>query len=221
VPGEHTTEVVLGIKHGLPLPASIAEFFMGSLFQALSRLGVPGAVAVHFAHAAPPALTQHEAFFRAPLCFDAPRHYAVFDTAALSQPLASADAALAKTLERHAAEMLERIPRGSAFADRLRQLLIELLPGGAPSLRACAQRLRMSERTVRRRLADDGHNYQSLLDELRHNLALHYLSIDDFDAERAAFLLGFTDASSFRRAFKRWTGRTLVVHRTQLAERAR
>lgn len=98
----------------------------------------------------------------------------------------------------------------------MRDFLLDVLPSGAPTLAQAAKRLRMSPRTLRRRLSEEGLSYQSLLDEVRKSLALHYLSGPALDAERAAFLLGFAEASSFRRAFKRWTGGSVIEHQRAL-----
>jgi AraC-like DNA-binding protein len=218
--GEHESVMVLDIKHGLPFPSAVVEFFMGSLFRALRRLGVPASGSVSFTHAAPRETAPYAAFFGVPVQFGAARNCAVFPSASLVEPLPDADPALAATLERHAAQMLSRMPRGTPHADQLRALLVDALPGGAPTLLEAARRARSSPRTLRRRLADEGQSFQSLLDELRRELALHYLAAPDMDAERAAFLLGFAEASSFRRAFKRWTGQTVAEHQKRVAPRS-
>jgi AraC-like DNA-binding protein len=69
-----------------------------------------------------------------------------------------------------------------------------------------ADRLKMSARTLRRRLREEGTTHQQLLDELRHHLALRYLNEDKRTVREVAFLLGFADSSAFSKAFRRWTG---------------
>lgn len=207
--------LVLGIRDGLAFPRPVAEFFMASLYQALYRLGVAPAGRARFAHPAPANLTPYAAVFRVPLEFDAERHCAVFPASALQQPLPAPDAALAASLERHAAEMLERLPRPNGVSQRVRAQLLNDLPSGEPALEALASRLKLSERTLRRRLAAEGQTYTGLLDELRRGLALRYMQVPDMDAERMAFLLGFAEPSSLRRAFRRWTGRSLAEYRAR------
>jgi AraC-like DNA-binding protein len=66
----------------------------------------------------------------------------------------------------------------------------------------------MSSRTLRRRLAKENTTFQALLDDLRRITAIHQLESDPCCADALASMLGFGDARSFRRAFKRWTGMT-------------
>jgi AraC-like DNA-binding protein len=77
-----------------------------------------------------------------------------------------------------------------------------------------ARGLGMSERTLKRKLAEQGTSYSELLDRERHSQAVELLrgaaSIDDV-AER----LGYSDAANFTRAFRRWTGRSPRVHRAE------
>ncbi|MBV8665739.1 MAG: AraC family transcriptional regulator [Burkholderiaceae bacterium] len=77
-----------------------------------------------------------------------------------------------------------------------------------PSFSEIAKKLCLSERTLRRRLADNGVSYQTLLDMVRKNRALEMLANPKLSIEQVAFEVGFCDAHNFRRAFKRWTGST-------------
>ncbi|MGP0015262.1 AraC family transcriptional regulator [Pseudomonas sp.] len=75
-----------------------------------------------------------------------------------------------------------------------------------PALAAVATQLCMSDRTLRRRLADQGQSYQNVLDQIRKDRALALLSNSRLSIEEVAYEVGFSDAHNFRRAFKRWTG---------------
>jgi AraC-like DNA-binding protein len=90
----------------------------------------------------------------------------------------------------------------------VRAALLELLPSGRTSLGDAAQRLAMSARTLQRRLGEDGTSFQAVLDETRRELALHYLQRTAISSGEISFLLGFSDPSSFFRAFHGWTGLT-------------
>jgi AraC-like DNA-binding protein len=76
------------------------------------------------------------------------------------------------------------------------------------SLAAFARDIGMSERTLQRRLSDEGESYQSLVDDVRRRFALEYLERSKFTVAEVAYLVGFSDLASFHHAFKRWTGRT-------------
>ena len=74
------------------------------------------------------------------------------------------------------------------------------------SLSAVASQLCMSERTLRRRLAQNEISYQAILDDLRKKRALSLLGNVRMTLDEVAFEVGFSDAQNFRKAFKRWTG---------------
>lgn len=123
----------------------------------------------------------------------------------LNLPLPTANAALARINEDAAARYLADLD-GDAFQRQLRQLIQERLPNGDPSQEDIAQRLLMTPRSLQRRLADDGTTYREILNDLRHKLAVEYLSQGLYSISEVAYLLGFAELSAFTRAFKRWTG---------------
>ena len=65
-----------------------------------------------------------------------------------------------------------------------------------------------SRQTLFRRLKEEGTTYTQVLDQLRHRLAIEYLKGSKASVNDTAYLVGFSDAASFTRAFKRWTGKT-------------
>jgi AraC-like DNA-binding protein len=79
---------------------------------------------------------------------------------------------------------------------------------GTPSVESVCQRLRVSRRTLQRQLSAVGSSFVLELDSARHQLALRYLADPRVSLQETAFLLGFSEASSFHRAFLRWTGET-------------
>jgi AraC-like DNA-binding protein len=90
-----------------------------------------------------------------------------------------------------------------------------------PTLAEVAKRLHLSERTLRRRLADNGVSYQSLLDNTRKSRAIELLSNTAQSVEQVAASVGFSDAHNFRRAFKRWTGSAPTELRESMQASAR
>lgn len=69
-----------------------------------------------------------------------------------------------------------------------------------------ASKLGLSRQTLFRKLKAEGVTFEKVLDELRHRLALHYLSGKKVSVNETAYLVGFSDPAAFSRAFKRWTG---------------
>ena len=89
---------------------------------------------------------------------------------------------------------------------RLKAVLLDLLPTGDVSDEAAADALHMSVRTMHRKLADVDNNFRTLLVELRRDLAEQYIMDNSLTLTEISLLLGFSEPSSFSRAFKNWTG---------------
>ena len=83
---------------------------------------------------------------------------------------------------------------------------MERLEGGHCTKHEVARSLGMSKASMQARLAERGFTFQHLLDETRRELVAGYLAQPDLSITEIAFLLGFTDASNFTRAFRRWMG---------------
>jgi AraC-like DNA-binding protein len=79
-----------------------------------------------------------------------------------------------------------------------------------------AKKLALSTRTLARRLEDEGESFGSLLDDTRRRLALRHLDQNELSVEEIAFVLGFSQAPVFHRAFRRWTGKTPLEFRREL-----
>ena len=82
------------------------------------------------------------------------------------------------------------------------------LTAGRPNIKTVASELGMSERTLQRRLTDEGTSFKSLLTQVRHEQALEFLADPSLDIKEVAFLIGFEDQNSFYRAFRLWEGNT-------------
>ena len=129
------------------------------------------------------------------------------DYAGLDDPLPRADSTLCDLLDQHAQALLDRLPRSDSFADRVRAAIANELTAGDPTAEHVSEALGMSTRTLRRRLKEEGTSHQHVLDEVRNELARSYLGEGKLGITEVAFLLGFSDASAFHKAFRRWTGR--------------
>lgn len=131
------------------------------------------------------------------------------EAAWLERALPAADPALFRVIDRHAEALLAALPEATpSTADRVRRALAQGLGGGTTTLTEIATRLKMSERSLQRKLAAEGMSFDTLLDEMRRDLALRYLSDQRIAISEVAYLLGYSEPSPFHRAFKRWTGVT-------------
>lgn len=105
-------------------------------------------------------------------------------------------------------QRLSELEATATTAERVRAVLLELLPGNAATIKNAATRLGLSQRTLQRRLTDEGANFRTLVNATRESLARHYLINTTMSGGEIAFLLGFADPNSFYRAFQGWTGQT-------------
>jgi AraC-like DNA-binding protein len=71
-----------------------------------------------------------------------------------------------------------------------------------------ARELGLSERTLQRRITDEGTTFRQMLNETRHELVRQYLGNASVEINEAAFLVGYEDPNSFYRAFRSWEGQT-------------
>lgn len=170
---------------------------------------------IRFQGPEPADLALYEQVFQAPLRFNAEHYALIFERADLEAPLPSANEALAQLHDRFAGEYLARFS-GSRVTHQARQVLCRLLPQGEPRREAVAQALHLSQRTLQRRLREEGTSYQQLLDDTRRELAEQYLGQVDLTLLEVAYLLGFADPSNFFRAFRRWFGETPGEYRARL-----
>ena len=118
------------------------------------------------------------------------------------------DSGLASVLERHALERLESLEIAADPMTPVRVAVREQLTDGPPKLDAVAKAVAMSGRTLQRRLREAGTSFQDLVDEERRSAARAYLGDRHLAVAEIAYLLGYSEASAFVRAFKRWTGMT-------------
>jgi AraC-like DNA-binding protein len=169
---------------------------------------------VEFSHAVPSNLSEHRRIFRAPLLFDRPRAALVLPLRVLELPLHGANPGLCTVLERQVSELLADLPGTETVVDRVKRLIVGELSGGEPSAEVVARKMRATPRTLHRWLTAEGTSYREILDGLRRNLALRYLTEDRLAIGEAAYLLGFSEASAFHRSFKRWTGKTPAQYRS-------
>ncbi len=178
-------------------------------------------LAVEFRHAEPSSLDEHVRVFGVRPRFAAPVNALLWRRADLERPSLQADAALSRIVERHAQALLDAMPEpGGSYAQRVRRQLTEQLGRDAVSLQLIARSLRVSERSLQRRLASEQTTFDALLDEVRRELGLRYIADPTLSISEVAYLLSYSEPSPFHRAFRRWTGKTAGAVRSELAAAA-
>jgi AraC-like DNA-binding protein len=173
---------------------------------------------VEFQHDTPRDTSEHRQLFRCTIEFRASSNKLTFPSSFLSLPIAKADASLCALLDRHAEELLAKFPPQHSLVDQVRSIIATELRGGDPSLEHVADKLSLTPRTLQRKLQDLGTSHNELLEQMRRQLAMRYLREREMAICEVAYLLGFSESSSFHRAFKRWTGLTPKEFRSQRAQ---
>lgn len=195
----------------LRAPQHAIDATWGGLARELRRLaGTPlGAKAVWFRHAAPSRahVAEYTRVMGAPVRFGAPEDRFILPIEHLDQPLPSANPVLLEVFEQHARAAMPAIGAEDSRADQVARVLSQKLKGSVPALDDVARELSMSSRNLQRTLRDAGTSYQSLLDDVRRDLAIRHLANPATSAGQVGFLLGFSEPSAFHRAFRRWTGK--------------
>jgi len=191
----------------LAVPRQRCEFILITILNICRWIaGKPiNPLAIELAHVEPGSTQLHARTFGGPVHFCAARNGLLIAAADLALPLPASNAMLSELHERFAVEFLDKMDQ-QRFAPRVREVIVRCLPDGSPARAVAAAALCISERTLQRRLEDEGTTYNELLDETRRDLAREYLSKDQMALGQVAFLVGFADQSAFCRACQRWFG---------------
>lgn len=179
------------------------------LNNAMTRVG--------FRHSAPKKIAEYQQFFACEVLFDQPNTFLRFPLHYLQLPLRQPDAVLLSILENQAHHALDLLPRTDVFLQEVRRLVMRLCRESAPTLLQVANILHITPRTLQRRLAQHGTRFQPLVDEVRLQLCQQYLQDERLHLADIAQLLGYADQSALARAYKRWTGQTLLQTRADQA----
>jgi len=153
----------------------------------------------------PKCLADYERFFNCPLNFNQNTNLIEFAIESARLPFKSENLLLSTQLEQYLKEYIDQhLPTDTTnqlIKDIFRHLA-HMLPEGKPGIADMAKRLNMSQRTLQRKLKDEGVSYQELLNKIRLDLACDYLKKDQHNIETISDFLGFSSHTSFIRFFK-------------------
>ncbi len=185
---------------------AVEELFTGLLRIAQILTGKAVLPArMHCAYSKPAYHERYRQVFQCPIHFNSKETALVFSRDIMDLPVLQANKFNARMSEKLCQSLLvERIGE-EGMTGRVRQILVRSL-GRFPDETQVADELSMSCRSMRRALADEGGSFRRILDEVRTELAQNYLSHTSMNVDQIASLLGYTEATNFRRAFKRWVG---------------
>ena len=164
-------------------------------------------------HASPKTTKHHEDYLGCPVQFAAGHDALLFSPESLAQPNRLGDEGISRYLTSHLDAELSALKDESSIVTQARDAIARSLSEGAPKMADVARGLGLSARSFHRRLADHGMSFQTLTEDTRRDLAKGLLGDDTHSLAEVAFLTGFSEQSSFTRAFKRWVGSTPASYR--------
>jgi AraC-like DNA-binding protein len=163
-----------------------------------------GASELHFTFGRPRGAEKDVEVFGCPVLYGQPENKFFFDANWLNgTPNLGNEVTYAELLQL-CDKLLGELKLNTGMAGKVREIFLACL-GQPTSFEHIAGRLKMSARTLRRKLEQEGTSFRELIDELRAHAAIKYVRDTDLTVEDIAFALGFSDAAAFRHAFRRWT----------------
>jgi AraC-like DNA-binding protein len=155
----------------------------------------------------PAGHAEYERVFGAMPQFGASANTAGFDAALLNWPVPNADVSLYPVLQQHAEQLLkQRVQPEAGIVQHVHAAIVDKLSQGQVRLAAVAEDLKLTPRTLQRKLSDAGASFQQVLDAARFSLARDYLRQPALSLVDIAFLLGYQEQSAFNHAFREWSG---------------
>jgi len=212
-------KVSLSIENGMGLIAlddtiadeRIRRFYIEQIFAGVLRFnmamtGQPVSLrALEFAYSEPEHVEAYRRIFSCPLIFNASQSRIFFDCGILSNTLPNSDPLTFEACERICQQIMQRIEEQKSVTARTRELMIARWPE-LSSMDAIAKNIGIDVRTLRRQLLDEGNSFSAVKDSVRRNIAIEYLQQTQLSIDEVSAALGFSAATAFRRAFRRWTG---------------
>jgi AraC-like DNA-binding protein len=174
----------------------------------------PHVLEVHVTHAVPAHRTEYDRIFQCPVVFESHWNALRIDPAVPTQKIQLQPRYVFGVLCAHADALLQDLERSKTMRGRVESLLIPILHKGDAGIDAVAASMEMSRQTLYRKLKAEGETFEHVLDDLRRRMALNYLNGGKISVSETAYLVGFSEAAAFSRAFKRWTGMSPQAART-------
>lgn len=208
----YSVEAPLGVD-----TRQLNEYLAGFLVQALNtatRTPMPIG-GVRFTHDNSENRAALESFFQAPVLFGQEDNRILFDRAYLQERFYTSHGMLHDVLVQALKTYFGSDSSSQGIVDVICRELIRVGGDEATTLERVAERLAMSPRTLRRRLADEGYSFQEVKNLAREKRAKYYLSRTTMPLSEIAFELGYSELSAFSRAFRSWVGQTPQAYREE------
>ncbi len=161
---------------------------------------------VGFDYPEPDNAPEYRLLFPCPTCFDQATNSLVFPVTLLNAPVVQTPATLRVHLKRAPLDWFVYQTYNSAYTRNVLDYLEGSPDLALTSIQEVAAVLHLTERTLRRKLAQEGTSFQDIKDGIRRDLAIHLLNRPALSMTEISRQLGFSEASAFTRAFRQWTG---------------
>jgi AraC-like DNA-binding protein len=191
------------------MPAPYVDYALAACLYRMSYVSEGPVHADVYLRRSPPAdLRGHQQAFGPHLHFEAERDEARLPPSLWERPTKTPDPVLRELLEAHAQALVQRLSQEKDSLSDLQAAALQAMRAGRPELGWVARQMATSTRTLQRRLAEGGTSWRELLEGLRQQAAREYLQDPALSVDDVAVLLGYSEASTFHRAFRRWTGQS-------------
>lgn len=170
-------------------------------------------IEVFLRHEGPKSKAFHEVWFGCPVTFDADLDGVLVSHEAMDRPNILGDEGISRYLMSDLDRELAKVQMPPTVVGEAKDAIAQSLSEGTPRMADIAKGLGLSARSFHRRLSEHGLSFQTLTEETRRELAEGLLADAQYSLAEVAFLTGFSEQSSFTRAFKRWLGTTPATYR--------
>lgn len=167
----------------------------------------------------PPCQPMLSNYFLCPIVYGADENRISFRREQISKFLPRQNPAMAQAADDIAGQYIRAMDQADVLT-RARIMLVSMLPDGVPSRPELSNRLHMSDRTLARRLRDQGTSFREMLDDVRRELGIGYMRQPRHSIMEITYLLGFSDQSNFARWFRKWSGKSPTEFRADLLNEA-
>ena len=156
----------------------------------------------------PSHASEYNFLFLAPIVFDQEYSALIFKSTYLDMPIVQNEQSLEKFLSTPSMQLMSSVDTGRSLVSKVKLMIQDDVSGQFPEFETVANSLHFTTATLRRRLRTEGSSYQQIKDDIRRDTAIYHLSKGTLSMDQVAESIGFSEPTSFFRAFKRWTGVT-------------
>lgn len=162
---------------------------------------------VTFIYPEPESRSEYERIFCCPVRFGQRENSFTIAMSVVNSPILMANPGLLEYFEKYAQDFLDEMNRNHEHTRTVTKIILARMDDEALSIEKVAREMAVSVRTLQKHLEDEGVAFSDLLKDIRQRLAQKYLR-ENYTVEQITYLLGFSEPSVFRKAFKKWSGVT-------------